>query len=380
MANVHHDAEPEHLPVPLIHNADAETIPDQYVVVFRPDISVAEARVFADSLDIGRFVHIGSQFKAVSGRMTAGMLRRVRTRPDLVQYVEPDQVVRVGAITQPNAPWGLDRVDQRNIPLDTQFSYYNHGGSGVNVYVLDTGINHAHIDFGGHASHGYNFHDNNGNANDDNGHGTHCAGTIGSYTWGVAKNAALISVRVLGTSGAGVMSNVIAGVAWVAERHKQAFRKKTIASMSLESEAYAALDEAVAAAINAGVAVIAAAGNSNRDACLSSPARVSSAITVAATDKYDNRASFSNWGSCVDIFAPGVAITSTWIGSTTATATLSGTSMAAPHVAGVAALALGQGGALTPASLKNTLLRNATPNVVKDPRGSPNRMVFAPFN
>ncbi|KCV68475.1 hypothetical protein H696_04769 [Fonticula alba] len=360
--------------VPVILAEDAEVIPGQYIVVFRPEVSLEHARIFADSISIGRVFNIGNEFKAVAGPISEDLLARIRRRSDLIDFIEPDQIVRVDA-SQSNATWGLDRSDQASLPLNSKFNYYDSAGSGVNVYVVDTGINHGHTDFGGRAKNGYNFHGGNSNANDDNGHGTHCAGTVGGKTWGMAKKATLYSVKVLGANGSGSLSNVAAGVSW----HKKSSNKKTIASMSLGGGANNTVDNAVRSAITAGVSVIVAAGNENRDACNSSPARVSTAVTVSASDKNDTRASFSNYGSCSHIFAPGVSITSTWIGSSSATKTISGTSMACPHVAGAAALMMGQSGALSPATVKNNLINNSTKNKIKDVKGTPNRLLFAKY-
>ncbi|KCV70871.1 hypothetical protein H696_01814 [Fonticula alba] len=367
----------EHFLAPLVDNPDAEVIPGQYIVVFRPDVSLANARVFADSLNIGRFIHIGREFKAVAGPLSPEMLHQVRARSDLVDYVHVDQIARIQALAQYNPDWGLDRVDQRKLPLDDYYIYAMHEGANAHVYIIDTGINHDHVNFRGNAWSGYNFHDNMHLAEDDNGHGTHVAGTVGSSTWGVAKSASLISVRVLGANGSGSMSNVVAGVAWAAEHHRNSLLKKSVAIISLTTSANQPLDDAVLAAIHAGLTVVAAAGNEGRDACHFSPGRVSAVITVAASDINDVRAGFSNYGPCVDIFAPGVSITSTWIGSYTATRTLSGTSIAAPHVAGIAALRLIQNRSIdSPTALKEDIIRESTKDIITDTRGSPNRLAY----
>src|SRR5918997_2504974 len=252
-----------------------------------------------------------------------------------VQFVEEDKVYTTDA-TQTGAPWGLDRIDQRDRPLNGTYNY-NWTGSGVRAYIIDTGIRTAHTQFGGRASNVYDV--NGGNGQDCNGHGTHVAGTIGGSTYGVAKSALLRGVRVFGCGTTTSTSNIIAGVNWVTGNHV----KPAVANMSVGGPASSSMDTAVNNLINAGVTVAVAAGNSNgANACNYSPARVANAITVGSTTSTDARSSFSNIGTCLDIFAPGSSILSSWYTSTTAAATLSGTSMATPHVAGAAALNLSQ--------------------------------------
>ena len=288
-----------------------------------------------------------------------------------VESVEPDSIMTM-MTTQTNATWGIDRIDQRARPLSGTFTYTNTG-AGVTAYVIDTGIRFAHSQFGGRAVSGFDAVDG-GSADDCNGHGTHVAGTIGGSTYGVAKGVRLVGVRVLSCSGSGSTSGVIAGINWVTQNH--ASGAPAVANMSLGGGASNALDTAVRNSIADGVSYAIAAGNSNANACNASPARVAQAITVGATTSTDARASFSNFGTCLDIFAPGQSITSAWSTSNTATRTISGTSMATPHVAGVAALRL-QSGNLAPATLRDQLVANATPNVVTNPgTGSPNRLLF----
>ncbi|WP_027481108.1 S8 family peptidase [Deinococcus pimensis] len=295
-------------------------------------------------------------------------LLKLRADPRVLA-VEPDRIVRASA-TQTGATWGLDRIDQRALPLSGTYGY-TPSGTGVNVYVVDTGINTAHTDFGGRAD--IAFDALGGDGQDCNGHGTHVAGTVGSATWGVAKNVRLHAVRVLDCSGSGSNSAVIAGIDWVARNA----RRPAVANLSLGGVTSASLDSAVQNAINSGVTFTVAAGNENKDACTTSPARLPAAITVGATTSTDARASFSNYGSCVDLFAPGQSIRSTWIGSATATGTSSGTSMAAPHVAGVAALYLEGHPAAAPAEVANAILGAATPDRVAGPAGSPNLLLFS---
>jgi subtilisin family serine protease len=283
--------------------------------------------------------------------------------------VEPDRVIALDT-TQNNATWGLDRVDQRALPLSTTYTY-DSTGAGVTAYIIDTGIRFSHNEFGGRASSGYDAVDG-GTADDCNGHGTHVAGTVGGNTYGVAKGVSLVAVRVLNCSGSGTTSGVIAGINWVTSNHTA----RAVANMSLGGGASTALDTAVTNSIAAGVVYGVAAGNETANACNGSPARVPNAITVGATASSDARASFSNFGTCVDIFAPGQSITSSWYTSDTATNTISGTSMATPHVVGAAARLL-QGTSLTPQQVRDTMVGNATPNVVSNPgTGSPNRLLY----
>jgi subtilisin family serine protease len=296
-------------------------------------------------------------------------------RQSWVQSVEPDQIVTTMA-TQSGATWGIDRIDQRNRPLSGTFTY-NNTGSGVTAYVIDTGIRFTHSQFGGRAISGFDSVDG-GQATDCHGHGTHVAGTIGGSTYGVAKGVTLVGVRVLSCSGSGTTSGVISGVNWVTGNHQAG--QPAVANMSLGGGISSALDTAVRNSIADGVTYAIAAGNSNANACNASPARVSQAITVGATTSSDVRASFSNFGTCLDIFAPGQSITSAWSTSNTATRTISGTSMATPHVAGVAALYLQGNRTASPATVRNALVANGTAGVVASAgSGSPNVLLFTNY-
>src|SRR5215217_57588 len=289
-----------------------------------------------------------------------------------VAYVEEDGIVTADA-TQSNPPWGLDRIDQRTRPLNATY-IFNWTGSGVRAYVIDTGIRTTHTQFGGRASNVFDAF--GGNGSDCNGHGTHVAGTIGGSTYGVAKSALLRGVRVLNCSGSGSNSGVIAGVDWVTNNHIN----PAVANMSLGGGISSALDTAVNNLANSGVPIAVAAGNSNTDACTSSPARAANAITVGSTTTTDARSSFSNFGTCLDLFAPGSSILSSYFSSDTATATLSGTSMASPHVAGVAALYKQFNSGASASTTRNAIVNGSTTGVVSSAgSGSPNRLLYSLF-
>ena len=291
----------------------------------------------------------------------------LRTDPN-VEYVEQVQEYSVDA-TQSSATWGLDRIDQANLPLNGTYTY-TRTGNGVNAYIIDTGIRTTHNEFGGRATFGVNYA---GGKNDDcHGHGTHVAGTVGGTKYGVAKAVRLIAVKVLNCAGSGSTTGVVSGIDWV----KQKANGLSVANMSLGGGASSTIDQAVANAVGAGITFAVAAGNSNANACNYSPARVGVAITVGATTSTDQRASYSNVGTCVDIFAPGSSITSAWKNSNTATNTISGTSMASPHVAGAAALYLEANPGASPSTVRNALVNDATPNVVGNAgTGSPNLLL-----
>ncbi|QRQ12567.1 S8 family peptidase [Acinetobacter pittii] len=351
-------------------------IKNQYIVILNKD--VGSSNEFAQGIAKQHGGKVLQTYDAVLKGFAiylpdvagTAFVEAMKKNPKVVS-VENDTIMKVDATTQSNPDWGLDRIDQKNLPLDSAYSYLQTG-SGTTAYIVDTGILSTHQQFSGRVLSGYTAISDGNGTSDCHGHGTHVAGTVGGSTYGVAKNVSLVPIRILGCDGSGASSNVIAGLDWILKNGK----KPAVVNMSLGGEANASLDSAVENLFNNGYVMVVAAGNSNTDACSSSPARVSKAITVAATDSTDTRASYSNYGSCVDIFAPGSQINSSWIGSNTATKVLNGTSMATPHVVGVVAEMLQSTPTATPQTISNNLLNQASNNVIKNPSGSPNRLLY----
>ncbi|HEX2196439.1 MAG TPA: S8 family serine peptidase [Actinomycetota bacterium] len=361
-----------------------KAVPGSYVVVLDDSVAVpAQAATALARIHGGEIGYVYNHaLKGFSIEIDRAGALALSADPR-VDLVEEDPVVRK-VETQSNPPYGLDRIDQRNLPLSGSY-VYNANGSGSTAYIIDSGIRITHSDFGGRASHGYDFVDDDADASDCDGHGTHVAGTVGGTKHGVAKAASLVAVRVLDCAGDGVGTDIIAGIDWVTAQHTAG--EKDVANMSLGTVlgTSSTIDAAVRNSIADGTTYAVAAGNGNAvgiadDACAYSPSRVAEAITVSATDSSDRRGSFANYGTCVDIFAPGVSILSTWNTSDTATNTISGTSMASPHVAGAAAQYLQANGATSPASVASALTGNATTGKVVSPgSGSPNRLLYNGF-
>ncbi|HEX6749340.1 MAG TPA: S8 family peptidase [Longimicrobium sp.] len=326
----------------------------------------ADPRGLAAAMGIApRFVYT-SAVHGFAATLNAGQLNALRQNP-AVAYIEQDAVYHA-ATTQLNPPWGLDRIDQRNLPLSLSYSY-NSTGTGVRAYIIDTGIQHDHPQFGTRAQNVYDAF--GGTGADCNGHGTHVAGIVGAATYGVAKNVQLRGVRVLNCSGSGTTSAIVAAIDWV---RANAVRP-AVANLSLGGPFSSTLNTAVTNLWNAGIFTSVVAGNENRDACTVSPASATAVMAVAGTNRDDTRLSSGNFGPCVDIYAPGGSIPSTWIGS--GAATLSGSSMAAPHVAGVAALYKATFGDAASSTIDTWIKTNATAGVVKNvPAGTPNRLLY----
>jgi subtilisin family serine protease len=356
--------------------AQSDAASRSYIVVLKG--SVASSDVAAEhSQRFGAKISHLYQFalRGYAARIPDSQLDRIR-QDARVAYIELDGTMRANA-TQTNATWGLDRIDQRALPLSTTYTY-SSTGSGVTAYIIDTGIRFSHNDFGGRAVSGVDQIDG-GTADDCHGHGTHVAGTVGGTTYGVAKSVRLVAVRVLNCSGSGATSGVIAGVDWVTGNHQAG--QPAVANMSLGGGASSSLDTAVRNSIADGVSYAVAAGNGNilgfaANACNYSPARVAEAMTISATDRTDRKASWANYGSCVDWFAPGVGITSDWSTSNTATNTISGTSMATPHTAGVAAQYLQGNPSASPSQVRTALFNLTTKGVVSSSNTTNNHLLF----
>jgi serine protease len=376
--------------------SNGKKITSQYIIRLNPSetatslkshIMEMKSKFGTDVEELNVYENLGPAFfmgysAKLNSRALEGVLRDSR-----IMYVEEDQIAQINDCQeQSNPDWGLARTNWKNYTSTATFNYdYTTGASGSNVdaYIIDTGIYCENNDFTqkktGTCTFGYSAVTNNDGSidtTDGNGHGTHCAGTVAGITYGVAKEANLIAVKVLADSGSGAWSGVIAGVDWVAGQAAQTGRK-SVANMSLGGGKVQSVNDAVTGLVNSGVTTAVAAGNDNSDACNYTPASTPTAVTVAASDSSNNRASYSNYGSCVDLYGPGSSITSAWIGSPSAINTISGTSMASPHVAGVAAKILSYNPSYTPSDVTNKLLSDATQGVVnRNPAGTPNLMVY----
>ncbi|NUT98530.1 MAG: S8 family peptidase [Saccharothrix sp.] len=345
-------------------------VKDSYIVVLK-DVGTSSVGTLSSKYQANVKHTYTAALRGFSATMTEAQAKRLAADPS-VEYVKQDAEVTISGTQAPTPSWGLDRIDQAALPLDNSYTYPNDG-TGVTAYIIDTGIRFSHSDFGGRAVSGRDTVDNDNDATDCNGHGTHVAGTVGGTTYGVAKKVKLVGVRVLNCSGSGTYAGVIAGIDWVTQNAA----KPAVANMSLGGGADATVDQAVRNSIAAGVTYGLAAGNdSGANACNTSPARTAEAITVGSTTNTDARSSFSNIGTCLDIFAPGSNITSAWYTNDTATNTISGTSMATPHVVGAAAVYLGANPTATPQQVRDALVNGATSGVVGNAgTGSPNKLL-----
>lgn len=361
-------------------NPSSNFIPDRYIVVLKDDTRDVNTVAISIGNDFGAAPdHVYEHaIKGFSIKIPLKALERLKKNPN-VKYIEQDQVINTVQTTQTQATWGIDRIDQVSLPLSNTYTH-NNTGNLVDVYVIDTGIRFGHSEFEARAVKGIDVFSRRGTASDGNGHGTHVAGTIGGKTYGVAKKVKLFAVRVLDNRGSGSTSGVVAGIDWVISHHLTG--KQAVANMSLGGGISATLDAAVNNAIIDGVVMCVAAGNSNADASNSSPARVLNAITVGATDISDLIAGYSNYGTIVDINAPGTDITSAWYTSNTAVVTISGTSMATPHVAGAAALYLNVNPTANPQAVRDALVNTSTKNVLTMgiKTSSPNSLLFVSPN
>jgi subtilisin family serine protease len=359
----------------------SKPIPGQYLVVFKRDVRDPQAVAEGVAKAAGGQVMVsykhalkGAAIFVPNAKAEEALIKALSNNPNVVSF-EQDATVHINT-TQSDATWGIDRIDQRGLPLDKKYSYTSTG-AGVYAFIIDTGIRATHAEFAGRVHPGAYFDafgDNN-KANDCNGHGTHVAGTVAGTTFGVAKQATLVPVRVLDCAGSGSNTGVIAGIDWAAG---QLTLRPAVANLSLGGGKSSAINTAVAGAVSKGLTMVVAAGNSNRDACNYSPASEPSAITVGATASTDARASYSNFGSCLDIFAPGSSITSSWFSGDTALSTISGTSMASPHVAGLAVRILEASPGSTPAQVAQALVASATAGKVTSAGSkSPNLLAYA---
>jgi subtilisin family serine protease len=358
-----------------LYSAQGQAVSGSYIVVLNDDANPTSVAAVAGVNP--HFVYTAA-LNGFAAELNGGQLNALQHNPN-VDYIEEDGVA-TASTTQSGAVWGLDRIDQRSLPLSGTYTY-NNTGAGVKAYIIDTGIRFDHAEFGGRATSGYDAVDG-GNADDCNGHGTHVAGTVGGSTYGVAKSVSLVAVRVLDCGGSGSWSGVIAGIDWATANH--AAGQPAVANMSLGGGASTSVDAAVKRSIADGITYGIAAGNGNQggvaqDACKYSPARVPEAITVGATTQSDSKTSWSNYGACVDIFAPGYQIKSAWYTGSSATNTISGTSMATPHVVGVAALYLQSNQGASPATVASALSANSTKGVVTNSKTANNNLLFTNY-
>ncbi|KAI8351360.1 putative subtilase-family protease [Mortierella sp. GBAus27b] len=359
-----------------------EAIPNSYIVVLKSHESARSFQTSFNTLALRqkndefqtRIVHQFLSFPGFHTHLPPDAVKELQSNPD-VAYIERDAIMTIDAIKEQRHPpsWGLTRVSEKKLDLKRSYFYDSKAGEGITAYVIDTGVYAGHSEFGGRAKMGPNFVSNA--TTDDNGHGTHVSGTIAGKTYGVAKKVKIVGIKVLAANGSGPTSGVARGMDWVAANAK---RGKSVVNMSLGGGRSQVIDDAAAALHAAGIPLIAAAGNNaNVSACDQSPGGAKTAFAVAASDNTDTVAYFTSYGSCVKIFGPGVGITSSWIGSPKAQNTISGTSMATPHVVGVAALYLSEGRIENPDALFEKLTKTANSGFIKgDLKGSPNKLVY----
>jgi len=357
-----------------------DVIPDEYIITLVPGVKVQSHlksifSLLAFDTSFVRHQYSIGEFQGYSGVFHKSVIESIKSNKDVLM-VESNRIASINADQRNPPSWGLDRVDQAALPLNQLYQYADHQGSGVDSYTIDTGINN-HNDYNGRYTWGANFVGDNINS-DCNGHGTHVAGTTGGTSYGIAKLANLIAVKVLGCSGSGAWDGVISGIGWVTDQHTNSRLKLSVANMSLGGGKIEAVNRALDESSYAGVIHVVAAGNNGGDACNFSPASAPTAISVGATDSTDGLAAFSNRGACVHILAPGVSIVSTWHTSMTATNTLSGTSLAAPHVAGVVALRLAEMGETDYLTMRNYIQSRSTKNAIRNvPAGTLNYLLYS---
>jgi subtilisin family serine protease len=359
----------------IIGAGTPDAVKDSYIVILKDGSGLQAGSAAGKSLvkEYGGEVErtYTAALNGYAAHLSQTEAKRLAADPAVAQVVQDGKVSIHGTQTNPPS-WGLDRVDQASLPLDNSYTYPDTAGSGVNAYIIDTGVRITHQDFGGRASYGYDAVGNDFIAADGNGHGTHVAGTVAGTSYGIAKQAHIVAVRVLNNAGSGTITQVVAGIDWVTANAQ----KPAVANMSLGGSANTALDTAVRNSIASGITYAVAAGNSNIDASSQSPARVSEALTVGATTITDARASYSNYGPILDLFAPGSSITSAWKTNDTSTNTISGTSMATPHVTGAAAIYLAGHPTAGPSTVAGALVNGATPGVLSGVGpGSPNLLL-----
>ena len=360
-------------PVPVLGLGLENVVPNEYVVVYNDNVDLVAKSAIAETVEgfEGQVLYTYSvALNGVSVRISAAGLEQLRLNSN-IKYIEAVQMFHIVGDQSP-ATWGIDRSDQRDLPLSNSY-HWDYDGSSVHAYILDTGIRKSHTDFEGRAYHSYNAL-GSGDINDDQGHGTHVAGTVGSATYGIAKKVKLYAIKICDSGGSCPSNAILSGVDWVTNNHQS----PAVANMSISGGASSSMDDAIRNSINAGVVYAVAAGNNSSNACNYSPARIDEALTAGSTTSSDARSSFSNYGTCVDVFAPGSSITSTSNSCDTCTTSKSGTSMASPHVCGVAALVRDAHPGYSPAQVFDAVINGATEGRLSNiGTGSPNLLLYS---